>query len=154
LDFRLNLSTETIDRISPAEPLAVTPETTIRAALKEMKETGDATLLICRDEKLVGIFTERDALKLLSRGADLEASIESVMSAEPVTLVDGDVVASAIKKMDEGNYRRLPVVDAQGRPKGVVKAAGILHYLVEHFPTVVYTLPPRPNQVSDKREGA
>ena len=37
---------------------------------------------------------------------------------------------------------------------GVLKVSGILHYLVEHFPKVVYTLPPEPHHKTAAREGA
>jgi hypothetical protein len=36
----------------------------------------------------------------------------------------------------------------------MLKVAGILNYLVEHFPKVVYTLPPDPHYKPNDREGA
>jgi hypothetical protein len=56
--------------------------------------------------------------------------------------------------MDEGGYRHLPVVDEGGRPVGVLSVKRIVHYLVEHFPTTVYNLPPNPGAVPQEREGA
>jgi hypothetical protein len=63
-------------------------------------------------------------------------------------------VASAIAKMAAGGYRRLPIVDEASRPVAVVKLTSILSYLVEHFPKVVYTLPPKPHHKMQEREGA
>ena len=94
------------------------------------------------------------AVGLAAYGADnLDVSVSQVMSA-PVALAGGDSVGTAIAKMSSGGYRRLPILDDQGRPTGLVKDAGILHYLVEHFPKVVYTLPPTPNPTTKQREGA
>jgi hypothetical protein len=56
--------------------------------------------------------------------------------------------------MSFGGYRRLPIVDDKGRPTGLLKVPGILHYLVEHFPNVVYNLPPTPHHSTQEREGA
>ena len=56
--------------------------------------------------------------------------------------------------MAHGGYRRLPIVDDQGRPTGIIKVEGIMHYLVEHFPSTVYNLPPNPSVVQQEREGA
>ena len=56
--------------------------------------------------------------------------------------------------MAKGGYRRLPVVDEAGHPIGVLGVSRLLEYLVEHFPKVVYTLPPQPHRASQEREGA
>ena len=56
--------------------------------------------------------------------------------------------------MAEGGYRRLPIVDELGRPTGIVKVEGIMHYLVEHFPTVIHNLPPKPHHSYQQRKGA
>ena len=55
--------------------------------------------------------------------------------------------------MEEGGYRHLPVVDERG-PVGVLSVKRIVHYLVEHFPTTVYNLPPDPAVVPQQAEGA
>jgi CBS domain-containing protein len=102
----------------------------------------------------VGIFTERDAVRLLAGSADLEVPIEQVMVREVVTLAQRDTVAKAIAMMWEGGYRRLPILDEAGRPVGMLGVAGILHFMVEHFPDVVYTLPPQPHAASQERDGA
>ena len=153
MDFQLNLTTETIQQTLFADPLCVVPETSLRDVLHVLKEQSRGCVLVCRDQRLVGIFTERDALSLMAHGADLQQPIEAVMIPDPVCVTSTTPVGEAIAKMAEGGYRRLPVVDAQHRPLGIVKVSGILHYLVEHFPKVVYTLPPTP-QVAQKREGA
>jgi hypothetical protein len=48
----------------------------------------------------------------------------------------------------------LPVVDVAGRPLGVLSVKRIVHYLVEHFPSTIYCLPPDPNVFPMEREGA
>jgi hypothetical protein len=76
------------------------------------------------------------------------------MVAGPVALSISDTVGCAIQKMSSGGYRRLPIVDDEGRPVGLLKVSGILHYLVEHVSKVVYTLPPEPHYSTQQREGA
>lgn len=154
MDFHLNLSTEKIDHVEFGDPLCVEPETTAREVLELFKERSKAAALICRDGVLVGIFTERDALRLMADGDDLSVPIERLMVRDPVTLTRDNTVGEAIAKMSRGGYRRLPVVDEHGRPLGVQHVPHILHYLVDHFPAVIYTLPPTPNQATKEREGA
>jgi CBS domain-containing protein len=56
--------------------------------------------------------------------------------------------------MEEGGYRHLPVVDERERPVGILSVKRIIRYLVEHFPTTVYNLPPDPQAVPKNPEGA
>lgn len=154
VNFDHQLTTETIEQAHPVEAVCVDPGVTVRAVLQLMKERNDGSVLITRDDKLVGIFTERDALRIMAEGADLEIPIEQVMVADPVTLSASDTVGKAIAKMSIGGYRRLPIVGESGGVIGVLKVSGILRYLVEHFPDVVYTLPPKPHHRTATREGA
>lgn len=118
------------------------------------------SVLICRNRVLDGIFTERDALAVMadlaknSTKVDLDAPIESIMIRKPHALKIGAPVASAIQQMSSGGYRRLPIVDDQGHPTGVVQVKGLIHYLVEHFPQSVYNLPPKPQTLMQERDGA
>ena len=154
MDFQLNLNSETVDRIDPAEPLCLDPEVSLRDALLVMKERRTGAVLITRYGKLIGIFTERDALRLMAAGTDWNQPIENVMVRNPGTIANDFTVGQAIEKMSKGAYRRLPIIDAEGRPTGICKVSAIIHYLAEHFPQVIYTLPPAPHSNQQEREGA
>ena len=154
MDFQLNFETEMVGKCDLAEPLCVEPATTVREALARMKDRNCAAVLICRDNAVVGIYTERDALRMMAEKADFDVPIERVMTRDPVVMRADESVARAINAMTHGGYRRLPIVDDRGRPLGIIKVEGILHYLVEHFPTVIYNLPPKPHYSTQDREGA
>ncbi len=155
MDFQLNLDSETVNNAHPAQPLVVDRGAPIRAVLELLREQKQGAVLVCDgDGMLLGIWTERDAARLLAGEFDLDMAIEQVMVRDPVVLSSGDTVGRAISLMASGGYRRLPIVDPQGRPTGVLNVAGILHFLVEHFPKVVYTLPPQPHRSPQEREGA
>ncbi len=136
------------------DPLCVEPGTSVRRVLRLLQKHKAGNVLVCRGGKLAGIFTERDALKMMAHGADFDVPIESVMSADPVVLSPGDSLGTAIAKMAHGGYRQLPMVDDQGRACSVMKVSGILHYLVEQFPEMIYNLPPEPHHRTQQREGA
>jgi CBS domain-containing protein len=122
--------------------------------MRLLKQQATGAAMVCRDCKLLGVFTERDALKLLADGSDLDQQVAAVMVRDPVTLRTDDTVGKAIGLMAAGGFRRLPVVDGQGRISGVLKVSGIIRYLVDHFPKTVYTLPPAPHHKTVQREGA
>ena len=158
MDVELSLTTQLIHEAPIAEPLIVGPDTTVREVLERLRDLRTGSVLVCRDE-LLGIFTERDALQLMARACRegssvFDGPIEKVMISSPVTLTPQASIASAIRKMSEGGYRRLPVVDAENRPQGMLTVSGIVHFLVDHFPETVYNLPPDPKPAPQEREGA
>ncbi len=154
MDFHLNLNTETVDETHPGKALSVDPKATIGQVLQLLRSERTGGVLICREGVLVGVFTERDALKLMVNGCDFNAPIATVMTAKPVSVHANETVASAIHKMASGGYRRLPIVNDGGKPTGIVKVSGILRFLVEHFPRAIYALPPSPKQAFTERDGA
>lgn len=154
MDLLQDLNHETVERAELAEAFCVTPEVPVRDVLEQLKQRNTGCVLVCEEGKLVGIFTERDALKLLAEDADLDVPIGQVMVRNPMTLPSSATMAEAITRMSSGGYRRMPIVDGQGRPLGLLKVSGILRYLVQYFPNLVYTLPPMPHHTLQDREGA
>jgi len=150
----LHLTIDPVTRAYPKKPLRLEPEASIRVAMSALKESRLGCLLICRDKQLAGIFTERDALRLMAVGTNFDQPVESVMRSPVITVKHSETVANAISLMSEGGYRSLPVLNDEGEPIGVLSVKTILRYLVEHFPGVVYTLPPEPHHVTQLREGA
>lgn len=154
MDFKLNLNAETVASLEALPPLCVDPSMPVRDVLHELQTRRRSTVLICRDGKLAGIFTERDALKLMATEANLDVPVEEVMACDPVVVSPEDSVGDAIARMSRGGFRRLPIVDRDGVPTGVLSVRQILRYLVEHFPAAIYTLPPTPEEATRDREGA
>ena len=74
-----------------------------------------------QDDKLVGIFSERDVLtKINTRVAELAGRpVSEFMTREPA--VTGSVTPRsrfALHRMGVGHYRHVPITDAQSRPSG------------------------------------
>jgi CBS domain-containing protein len=154
VDFQLSLESEGVGSAYPDQPLAAAASDSVGQVMQLLRAQRTGAMLICEGPKLVGIFTERDALKFMARGADLTVPVRDVMSSPPVSIPASATVAEAIKVMAEGAFRHLPVVEADGQPSGVLAVHGIVHYLVEHFPETVYNLPPDPSAKPREREGA
>ncbi|HEX2476706.1 MAG TPA: CBS domain-containing protein [Lacipirellulaceae bacterium] len=154
MDFQLSLQSEGVGSAYPDQPLAATANENVGQVLQLLRAQRTGAVLICEGEKLVGILTERDALKLMASGADFKTPVREVMSSEPATILSSATVGEAIRVMAEGGYRHLPIVDGDGKPTGMVAVHGIAHYLVDHFPETVYNLPPDPKAAPRAREGA
>lgn len=95
---------------------------TIREAARYMVEHRVGSVLVMEDGALRGIFTERDALRIFvatRRNPDY-TRLADVMTGAPQTLAPDATPQDAARRMAEGRFRHLPVVDQDGRVLGVV----------------------------------
>jgi CBS domain-containing protein len=155
MDLARNLKVESVSRLQPRPPLQVKPEQTVAEAVALMRQERVGCVLVCQADKLIGIFTERDLMRrVLADQRPLSAAVAEVMTPDPVAVHPKQAIGVAIKLMEEGGYRHLPVIDEKGKAVGILSVKRIVHYLVEHFPGTVYNLPPDPGLVQHEREGA
>ena len=101
----------------------VSPDDSVQSAIELMVDHDQGSVIVVSpDDKVIGIFTERDVLRryLTSQDKFLHLKVSEVMSS-PVTTVSVDTtVAEALALMNRKNVRRLPVVDGDGRMIGFV----------------------------------
>jgi CBS domain-containing protein len=153
MDLARNLKIESVSRLHPTPPWQVAPTHTVADAVGLMRDHQVGCVLVCVDEQLVGIFTERDLLRrVLAAGRPLTLPVAQCMTPNPVVVHPKDSISMAIRRMEEGGYRHLPVV-VDGKPTGILSVKRIVHYLVEHFAATVFNLPPAAPALV-KREGA
>ena len=95
-----------------------------------MHEAEIDCVLVMTDDRLVGIFTDRDAV-VKAAGKRLGSfHVRDFMTPDPVVLRHDDPIAVAIHKMAVGGFRHIPIVE-DGRPTGVVTARDIFHHLAQ-----------------------
>ena len=114
--------------IVDGRPPVVAPSiTTVVEAARVMKSHNVGALLVVDHTRLIGIFTERDALfRLLAEGRDPHATrLADVMTAQPQTIHPDEPFVRALRMMHEGKFRHLPVVEFD-RPLGVVSVRDAL----------------------------
>jgi CBS domain-containing protein len=96
-------------------------------ATQRMAEQHVGSVMITESGRLVGIFTERDALKrVLAAGLDpTRTRLADVMTRHPQTVTPDVVLGHALHLMFEGGFRHVPVVE-DGRPVGMISARDAL----------------------------
>jgi len=155
MDLAKTLKIDSVSRLHPTPPLRMGPTQTVAEAVRLMRQEKVGCLLVCEGEKLVGILTERDLMRrVLAAGKPLTSALAECMTPHPVVVDRKEPVGAVIRRMEEGGYRHLPVVDEGGHVVGILSVKRIVHYLVEHFPPTIYNLPPDPGVVQQEREGA
>jgi CBS domain-containing protein len=142
------------------QPVAVPPGTTIGECIRTIQRsgTGDSVFVTDADGRLLGVLTERDIFGRLvgpdvAAGVDVAASVETYMTVDPHTLRLDQTVADALRLMQQGRFRNVPVVDEAHRLVGVVRQVDILKFFAESFPEELLNLPPRPHQRMEQAEG-
>ena len=95
--------------------------TTVAEAARLMREANVGAILVLRKERLVGIFTERDALtRIVAEGRDpMHTRLVDVMTPNPDHMSPDKPFGHALIMMHEHGYRHIPVVD-HGQAVGVV----------------------------------
>lgn len=110
------------------QEVAASPKnTTVVEAARLMKQRQVGALMVVEDGKLIGIFTERDALiRVVAEGRDARTTeIGEVMTRNPQAIHPDKPFADALRMMHECRFRHVPVVE-DGRPIGMVSARDAL----------------------------
>jgi CBS domain-containing protein len=103
------------------KPLMLGPEATVAEAASAMHARRVGAVLVTDGERhLLGIFTGRDAVRLLADGLDAKATpISEVMTRNPTTLGPRATAMDALLALSDCGFRHLPIVE-QGRVRGIV----------------------------------
>ena len=120
--------------IASQNPVIAEADMTVAEAARRMKDRRVGAMLVMREGRLAGIFTERDALfRVMAEGRDpAKTRLAEVMSANPRTIAPDRPFGHALHMMHEGGFRHVPVVE-EGRPLGVVSARDALGPELEAF---------------------
>ena len=109
--------------IEGQEILTAPRTATVADAARLMKQNRTGALMVCDRGRLVGLFTERDALfRVTAEERDPKTTLlADVMTANPQTVGPDKTLGHALHMMYEGGFRNVPVVK-NGRPVGMVSA--------------------------------
>jgi CBS domain-containing protein len=110
---------------------SVRPDDTVQVAIARMLEENVGAVVVCEEHRLVGIFTERDVLRLSAEGTPFgDLRVRDVMTRNVFTLTpDVDLIAAA-ELMREKRIRHVPVVESEN-VLGLIGIREVLAALVE-----------------------
>jgi CBS domain-containing protein len=119
------LSTSLRSLVSRA-PVTAAPDVSIRRAAQTMRDHGVSCLLLCEDDALVGLVTDRDLrIRVLADGTAADAPVRTIMTAAPTTAAAHQYAFEALLTMSRHNIHHLPVMD-DDLLIGVVTATDLL----------------------------
>lgn len=122
-------------------PITVSPDTMIATALELMREKSINRIPVVKDEKLVGIITERKLMEVSPSSATSlsifeinyllsKTKVEQVMTKKVVTVAPDDLLEVAALKMRDNRVGGLPVVE-NGKVVGIITESNIFDAFIE-----------------------
>jgi CBS domain-containing protein len=119
---------ELMQELNVGEPDVLDASADVDAAVQVMHAKGSDCVLVVDAGRLVGIFTDRDAVLKVAGRPVTARPIADYMTRDPVVLRHDDTIAVAINKMAVGGFRHIPIVE-DGVPTGVVTARDVFRHL-------------------------
>lgn len=115
----------------PAQVFSVVPATSVLGALQIMTDKNISALLVMSEDKLIGIFTERDyARKIILQGkSSKETAINEVMTVSPITVTPSDSIELCMQIMTDKHIRHLPIVTGE-EVVGMVSIGDVVKFII------------------------
>ena len=126
-----SLLTDRVRLFQDRQPVLVPPTMPVREVLRLLVDKKVGCVLVAEQGKLVGIFSERDALLKLGEQAAALGShpVSEFMTTQVQSLPPTAKIAFAVHRMDQGGYRHVPVVNDRSEIAGIFSVRDILSYL-------------------------
>jgi diguanylate cyclase (GGDEF)-like protein len=116
--------------------LVLPPSTPIKMAIEKMAEARESCIIIIENQKLVGIFTERDVVRITTNTALVETlTLSELMTKNVITLkfLETEDVFALSQLLSKNRIRHLPVLDEQNQVVGVVTPHSIRNLLKPEY---------------------
>jgi CBS domain-containing protein len=109
----------------------VEPSATVQAAATRMAELDVGAVLIGSERAIEGILTDRDIIvRVVVEGRHpAQIAAREVMTPDVVGCGTDDDIEKAFAAMREGQFRRMPVLDADGKPIGIVTLGDLARHV-------------------------
>ena len=107
--------------------ITATPSMTVEEAINILYEKHiGSVVLIDDDKKCVGIFTERDAIRLVAKNMELDQPLDNVMTKNVITVEEDFSINEVRRIICAHRIRHLPVVNHKGRLVGLLSVRDTL----------------------------
>lgn len=106
------------------------PNITVKDAVRTLQEKHVGSIVITDDsQKCMGIFTERDAIRIIANEVSLDTTIDQVMTKNVATIGEEASLEEARRLVISHGIRHLPVVDNKGKLIGLLSVRKLLDEL-------------------------
>ncbi|MGI8597620.1 MAG: CBS domain-containing protein [Chitinophagaceae bacterium] len=119
-------------KVKSSNIISITPDTIVYNALELMVTKNVSALLVLEDEKLVGIFTERDyARKVILKGKNSrDTRIGEIMTEDLITVSPDSMIDECMQLMTSRFIRHLPVLE-ENKLIGIISIGDVVKFIIE-----------------------
>jgi CBS domain-containing protein len=113
----------------------VSPETLLHDVAKKMQQRDCGSILVGKDDRLLGVITDRDlALRCVAEShRPAETTAEQVMTKQILYCRDSDNMETVAQDMTKNKVRRLPVLDQDKRLVGIISLGDLAVHSTDHL---------------------
>ena len=128
-----------VKKVMKTSLVTATSQETVTTVSQRMKESHLGAILIIDENKLSGIFTERDLLnRVVAEGKDSSTTqVKEVATPNPIAVKDDTRIKECAKILRDQGFRHLPVVDQDGNPVGIVSSRDFFQYMANELEQVI-----------------
>ena len=105
-----------------ADDIYVYVNASISETIKDLQQQKKSTILIKKDNKLVGIITEQDIVRKVTFISDSGKKVSDFMTSPVIFVYEDDLLFHAVGKMRKNNLRHLPVINMNSEVVGIIYA--------------------------------
>lgn len=137
--LRAKMSGPTLESVlTGMPPTTVSVRTSVKEAAQMMKENHTTAVLVQDQNQITGIFTSKDVvLRVIAPGLDPNTcSVVRVMTPHPDFAPENMSIQAALRKMHDGHYLNLPVMNDGGEIVGMVDVLKLTYATLEQINTM------------------
>lgn len=118
--------------------ISVDKNTKLKDIARIMTEKNIGSVIVVENDKPIGIITERDIVKAIGKGKDIEVLAKDIMTSSLITIREDAPISGALSLMRLNNIRHLPVIDDSGKLCGIISIRDIARALDDMFEKSLY----------------
>lgn len=128
-----------VESLAKRKLITADPGDSVAEAVRRMVKHDVGTVVVVFDNKLQGIFSERDVVKrVLAAGRDPKTTtLSEVQTSGPYTVTERSQIRDCALLIKEHGIRHVPVVDENGKPVGMISSRDFLQYIVDELESLI-----------------
>lgn len=151
LGYEYFVRVKTVDQVMSRQVFTTSEDAVLMDATREMAEHSVSFLIVCDDNRPIGVLTERDVAHLAAdRGIAWDSRVNAVMSTPVYTAHKDDSAYDASQRMRAKKIRRLVVVDDHGKTIGVITQTDMIRGLESQYIDTMKTIIRQQGQELDR----
>ena len=122
-----------IIKVKGDEVFTISPNITVFEALKILADKNIGALVVTEQDKVVGIFSERDyARKIILKGkSSIDTTVSELMTTDVLYVTSSDSIDECMNLMSEKHIRHLPVIEDE-KLVAVISIGDVVKHIIKH----------------------